>query len=169
MISSLAHRSESQVREKEEVGARDERGRKREVTVERGRKPAPSPAIREPPGGMPQATNEIRSPDQPGDPSQCARRNVGRWKGQPASLCPVLKTCPTIWLYNRRILDFCSNLHHSRNERNFPCCIQKTEKEIIIHHHWCDCGARVKTDRSHPEPVNHKKDEGTECQTASPQ
>ena len=27
---------------------------------------------------------------------------------------------------------------------------------------------RVKIDKSHPEPVNNKKDERTECQTAQP-
>ncbi len=39
-ISLLAHRSESQVRKKGEEGVRDESGRKREATVERGRKKA---------------------------------------------------------------------------------------------------------------------------------
>ncbi len=33
------------------------------------------------------------------------------WKGQPASLCPIPKTCPTSWLYTRQILDFCLNAH----------------------------------------------------------
>ncbi len=40
-------------------------------------------------------------------PNRRARRNVGRRKGQPAGLCPIPKTCPTSWLRNRRILDFC--------------------------------------------------------------
>ena len=33
---------------------------------------------------------------------------------------------------------------YSRNEGNFPRCLQKTEKQIITHRHWCDC-KRVKT------------------------
>ncbi len=108
-ISLLAHRSESQVRKKGE-GVRDERGRKREATVERGRKrgsdsrkreeTSPFPANRKPPGGIGKChRREI--------PNQRARRNVRRWKGQPASLCPILKTCPTSWLHYRQILDFC--------------------------------------------------------------
>ncbi len=28
--------------------------------------------------------------------SQRARGDIRRWKGQPASLCPVMKTCPTV-------------------------------------------------------------------------
>ena len=51
---------------------------------------------------------QIRKQNQSEAPSRCARRSVRRWKGQPAKLCPVPKTCPTSWLYNRRILDFCS-------------------------------------------------------------
>ena len=109
-ISLLAHRSESQVRKKGEEGVRDERGRKWEATVERGRKKgsdsrkreetSTSPANRKPPGGIGKChQHEV--------PNQRARRNVRRWKGQPASLCPVLKTCPTSWLHYRRILDFC--------------------------------------------------------------
>ena len=66
-------------------------------------------------------------------------------KGQPASLCPVPKTCPTSWLCNRRILDFClifayrSLVTYSGNEQSFLRCFQKTEKQIIIHRPWCDC------------------------------
>ena len=28
---------------------------------------------------------------------------------------------------------------YSQNEGNFPRCLQKTEKQIITHRHWCDC------------------------------
>ena len=37
------------------------------------------------------------------------------------------------------IFAYSSLVIYSRNEGNFPRCPQKTEKQIIIHRHWCDC------------------------------
>ncbi len=72
---------------------RESDSRKREET-------SPFLTTRKPPG-------EMGKYHQCKVPNQRARRNVGRWKGQSAGLCPVPKTCPTSWLHNRRILEFC--------------------------------------------------------------
>ena len=65
-------------RKREEKRGSD--SRKREET-------SPFLTTRKPPG-------EIGKCHQCQVPNRRARRNVGRWKGQPAGLCPVLKTCP---------------------------------------------------------------------------
>ncbi len=44
---------------------------------------------------------------------------------------------------------------------------RKVKDRKITHRHWCGRRMRMNINRNHPEPVNNKKDERKECQTAA--